>query len=89
MVRSRQRGADLPDNLHFHFTIASRYLAVMVGILLMTDWRTLAHKESGPALLGDRRVGVHGFDLCFGAIFATRGLYLLALCNQLFIEGIE
>jgi hypothetical protein len=50
----------------------------------MTDRQTLAHKESGPALLGNQRVRGHGFDLCFGAIFSTRGFYLLAWRNQLF-----
>jgi hypothetical protein len=44
-----------PDSLHFHFTIALLYFAAAVGILLMTDWRTLTRgKNRGPALLADR-----------------------------------
>jgi membrane protease YdiL (CAAX protease family) len=44
-----------PDSLHFHFTVALLYLAAAVGILLMTDWRTLTcRKNRGPALLVDQ-----------------------------------
>jgi len=39
-----------PDASHFHFTLAMLYLAAAIGVVLLTDWRTLTRRSSANSL---------------------------------------